>query len=96
MWDVIGAVIGLSMAVQGLMWATLAVAAPVMWLWMLVDSILREPADYPHGSGNEKLVWVLLIIFVNWAALPYFFVVFAKKRRSPTATYTTSAPAATA
>ena len=96
MFDMIGATLGVALAVQGLIWATLALALPLMWLWMLVDSVLREPADYPHGSTNEKLVWVLLIVFVNWAALPYFFVVFAKRRRSRAATYTTSAPVATA
>jgi hypothetical protein len=40
------------------------------WIWMLVDCLGREPSE-----GNEKLVWVLVLIFLNWlGALLYYFV----------------------
>ena len=63
--------------------ALLSIALPVLWLWMLVDAILREEHEYPHATAtsNNRLVWVLVIAFVQVAAVPYFFVVYAKVRR---------------
>lgn len=61
----------------------LSIAAPVLWLWMLIDSILREEYEYPGATAtsNNRLLWALLIAFVQIAAVPYFFVVFTKVRR---------------
>lgn len=40
------------------------------WIWMLVDCLMN-----PRVQGTEKIVWVLVIIFLNWlGALIYFFV----------------------
>ena len=42
----------------------------VFWLWMLVNAITN-----PALVGTEKLVWVLVIIFLHFlGALIYFFV----------------------
>jgi RsiW-degrading membrane proteinase PrsW (M82 family) len=39
------------------------------WIWMLVDAIKN-----PKLNGNQKLIWVLVIVFLNWiGALVYFF-----------------------
>ena len=47
-----------------------ALAALAFWIWMLVDCLTNEPSE-----GNDKLVWVLVIVFTNWiGALIYFFV----------------------
>lgn len=61
----------------------LSIAAPVLWLWMLIDAILREEYEYPGATAtsNNRLLWALLIAFVQIAAVPYFFVVYAKVRR---------------
>jgi len=41
-----------------------------MWIWMLIDCVTNEPSE-----GNDKLIWVLIIIFGNWiGALVYYFV----------------------
>ncbi len=40
------------------------------WIWMLVDCIKHE-----SDEGNNKLIWVLVIIFTQFlGALIYFFV----------------------
>jgi hypothetical protein len=40
------------------------------WVWMLVDCLTNVRSD-----GNDKLLWVLVILFANWVgALVYFFV----------------------
>jgi hypothetical protein len=42
----------------------------MFWLWMLVNAITN-----PALVGTEKLVWVLVIIFLHFlGALIYFFV----------------------
>lgn len=49
----------------------------VFWLWMLIDCIQNEPSD-----GNDKLIWVLVILFTNWiGALIYFFVQRPKRKK---------------
>ena len=48
----------------------LALALMVFWVWMLVDCATKEPS-----AGNEKIIWILVIIFTHWiGALIYFLV----------------------
>lgn len=54
----------------------------VFWIWMLIDAILRQEYEYPNSSGNSKLIWILLLVFVGFiAAIVYFFVVYKKIKR---------------
>ncbi|HEY9737245.1 MAG TPA: PLD nuclease N-terminal domain-containing protein [Trichocoleus sp.] len=49
---------------------TIALGSFVFWLWMLIDCATKEP-----NEGSNKLVWVLIILFVNFlGALAYFFI----------------------
>jgi hypothetical protein len=44
--------------------------ATVFWIWMLVDCATKEPSD-----GNDKIIWILVIIFTHWiGALIYYLV----------------------
>jgi hypothetical protein len=44
--------------------------AAVFWIWMIIDCATREPAE-----GNERLIWILIIVLAHWiGALIYFFV----------------------
>jgi hypothetical protein len=47
---------GAMMLVMGL----LSLIGLVVWLWDLIDAI-----GNPSLSGNEKLIWILVIIFLN-------------------------------
>lgn len=48
-----------------------AIGVFVLWLLMLIDAIKRQ---FPNE--NDKLLWVLVIIFAGWiGALIYYFVV---------------------
>ena len=38
-------------------------------IWMIVDCVQNET-----NSGNTKLIWILVIIFVPFGSLVYFFV----------------------
>ena len=48
----------------------LALLAVVFWIWMLIDAIQN-----PGLNGTEKVVWVLVILFLHFlGALIYYFV----------------------
>jgi hypothetical protein len=47
----------------------------VFWIWMLIDAITNGGL-----SGTEKIVWVLVIIFLHFlGALIYYFVGRSKR-----------------
>ncbi|MBP1909829.1 PLDc N-terminal domain-containing protein [Methanolobus bombayensis] len=42
----------------------------LFWLWMLIDCATKEPSE-----GNDKLIWIIIIVFTHLlGALVYFFV----------------------
>lgn len=48
----------------------LGLLGTVFWVWMLIDCALHEPSE-----GNDKLVWILVILFAHFiGALIYFLV----------------------
>ena len=48
----------------------LGLLGTVFWIWMLIDCAMNEPSE-----GNDKLVWILVILFAHLlGALIYFFV----------------------
>ena len=48
----------------------LSLLAVVFWIWMLIDCATKEPSE-----GNEKIVWILIIVFLQAiGALIYIFV----------------------
>ena len=39
------------------------------WVWMIIECATKEPSE-----GNDKLIWILVILLLNWlGALVYFF-----------------------
>lgn len=51
------------------MFALIGILAVVFWIWMLIDCARR------NFEGSEKVVWILIIIFLGiLGALVYFFV----------------------
>lgn len=49
---------------------TIGVAGAIFWIWMLIDCATNEPSQ-----GNDKLVWILIILGLNWlGGLIYFCV----------------------
>ncbi|QDT94327.1 PLDc N-terminal domain-containing protein [Gimesia algae] len=42
----------------------------VLWIWMLIDCVKYEPS-----TGNDKIIWVLVIVLLNGiGALLYYFI----------------------
>ncbi|WP_442941810.1 PLDc N-terminal domain-containing protein [Nostoc sp.] len=49
---------------------TFLIVGLLFWLWVLIDCITKEPKD-----GNNRLVWILVILLTNSiGAIIYFFV----------------------
>ena len=51
------------------------IAATVLWIWMLVDCLVNEPSE-----GNDKVVWVLVLIFTSWIGALIYLLVRRPKR----------------
>jgi hypothetical protein len=48
----------------------IGILATAFWIWMLVECATREPE-----TGNAKVVWVIIIVFMNIiGAVIYYFV----------------------
>ncbi len=48
----------------------IGVLGTVFWIWMIVDCALHE-----SSTGNDKIVWILVILFTHLiGALLYFFI----------------------
>jgi len=55
----------------GIIGVIIAILAFVFWVWMLVDAIMRT-----FKSDVEKVIWILVIIFLNLlGAIIYYFAV---------------------
>ena len=69
------AVVGILGLLFVLFWIALGLLACVFWIWMLIDAITNGGLN-----GTEKIVWVLVIIFLHFlGALIYFFVGRSKR-----------------
>ena len=48
----------------------LSLAITAFWVWMLVDCLTNM-----DSQGNDKIIWILVIVFTNLiGALVYYFV----------------------
>lgn len=55
---------------------TLGILLLAFWVWMIVDCARRN-----FKNGNEKIIWILIILFAKvFGAVIYFFVVKNRKR----------------
>ena len=54
----------------GLIGILLALATSIFWVWMIIDCVTNASLD-----GTQKIVWLLVIIFLHFlGALIYFIV----------------------
>ena len=56
---------------------SLGVLGTVFWIWMLVDCATKETSQ-----GNEKLIWILIILFTHFLGAAIYFFVRRPKRMS--------------
>jgi hypothetical protein len=51
------------------------VVGTVLWIWMLVDCLTKEPSQ-----GNDKLVWTLVILLTHWIGALIYLLARRPKR----------------
>lgn len=51
------------------------IAAGIFWIWMIVDCATNEPSE-----GNNKIVWILIILFANWIGAIIYYLARRPKR----------------
>lgn len=56
----------------------IALLGTIFWIWMIVDCATNEPSE-----GNDKVIWLLVIILTHFiGALIYFFARRPERRRT--------------
>ena len=45
------------------------------WIWMLIDCVSNEPSE-----GNDKLIWILVIVLTSWLGAAIYYFVRRPKR----------------
>jgi len=58
-----------------LLFAGTAMAGTILWIWMIIDCATKEPSE-----GNEKLVWILIIVLTHWIGALVYLLVRRPKR----------------
>jgi TctA family transporter len=57
--------------------AAVVIASLVLWIWMLVDCATKE-----SGQGNDKIIWILVIVLTGViGALIYLFARRPQRKR---------------
>lgn len=47
------------------------------WLWVLVDCATKEPSQ-----DNDKLVWVIIIVFTHFIGALLYYIIRRPKRKA--------------
>jgi len=81
MFEFVAGVLALGLAAQVGFWIVAGVLFPLFWLWMLIDAVFRNDAEYPSASSNEKLLWIVVMLVFQLACVFYFFMVYRKIQR---------------
>ncbi len=54
----------------GVIFFALGIGGTVLWVWMIIDCATKEPSE-----GNDKLIWLLIILLTHLlGALIYLLV----------------------
>ena len=54
-------------------------AGTVFWVWMFIDCIQKEPSQ-----GNDKILWVLIILFLHFVGALLYFLIRRPQRMKET------------
>ncbi|MBN2100802.1 PLDc N-terminal domain-containing protein [Candidatus Dojkabacteria bacterium] len=64
------------------MWALIIVGL-VLWIVMIIDAVQRKPEEFPNGTENDRMIWLLIVVLTGWiGGIIYYFMVYKKIPRS--------------
>lgn len=55
----------------------IALVGTVFWIWMIVDCAVNEAA-----SDNNKIVWILIIVFTHFLGALLYFIIRRPQRKA--------------
>ena len=58
-----------------LLFLVMSVGGTMLWVWMLVDCAIKEPSE-----GNDKIVWILVIVLTHWVGALIYLLARRPKR----------------
>jgi len=58
-----------------LLFLAIGIGGTVLWIWMIVDCATKEPSE-----GNDKLIWILVIVLTHWIGALIYLLVRRPKR----------------
>jgi hypothetical protein len=47
----------------------------VFWIWSIIDCATKEPSE-----GNDKIIWILVIVLLNWLGSLIYCIARRPKR----------------
>ena len=48
----------------------------IFWIWTIIDCVSKEPSE-----GNDKLIWILIIIFTGWIGSLIYCIIRRPSRK---------------
>ncbi|MFC1453066.1 PLDc N-terminal domain-containing protein [Verrucomicrobiota bacterium] len=63
------------MAIIPILVFLVVIGGSILWIWMIVDCATKEPSE-----GNDKLVWILIIVLTHWIGALMYLLVRRPKR----------------
>ncbi len=59
-----------------LIFGVLGIGGTILWIWMLIDCAMNEPSE-----GNDKIVWILVILFTHWIGALIYLLARRPRRK---------------
>jgi hypothetical protein len=53
----------------------IGVVGTAFWIWMLIDCATKEPSE-----GNDRLVWVIIVVLTHFIGAAIYFLVRRPQR----------------
>ena len=61
--------------ILALLFLVFGIGGTILWIWMIVDCATKEPSE-----GNDKLIWILVIVLTHWIGALIYLLVRRPKR----------------
>ena len=55
----------------------IGIGGTILWIWMLVECATKEPSE-----GNDRILWILVILLAGWIGALIYFLARRPKRRA--------------
>ncbi len=69
-------VFGIIWLLMMLVGGVIGIGGTILWIWMLIDCATKEPSE-----GNDKIIWILIIVLAGWIGALIYLIVRRPKRK---------------